>query len=120
MRVGPRWRLPRRVLALCAALTGLAVVGLGPMAFADEPEAKAPSGAGAKPEYLDEMIREAWEGASVKPSPTCTDEEFLRRAYLDVLGRIPNLEEAMSFLQSREKGKRAKLVEYLLNHPDFA
>ncbi len=37
-----------------------------------------------------------------------------------MLGRIPNIEEASAFLRSREKGKRAKLVEYLLKHEDFA
>src|SRR5256885_1141679 len=43
-----------------------------------------------------------------------------RRAYLDVLGRIPSIDEATAFLGSREKGKRAKVVEYLLRHEDFA
>jgi hypothetical protein len=66
------------------------------------------------------MIQEAWESAGIKPSKDCTDDEFLRRAYLDVLGRIPNIEEASGFLSSKEKGKRAKLVEYLLKHEDFA
>jgi hypothetical protein len=66
------------------------------------------------------MIREAWDQASVKPSRPATDEEFLRRAYLDLLGRIPNIDEASGFLGSREPGKRAKLIEYLLNQPDYA
>ena len=66
------------------------------------------------------MIQKAWEEAGVKPSRPATDEEFLRRAYLDVLGRIPNIQEAQAFLGSKEKGKREKLVEYLLNHPDYA
>jgi len=73
-----------------------------------------------KPGFLDQMIRQAWDEAKIKPSRECTDEEFLRRAYLDVLGRIPNVEEATAFLHVREKGKRAKLVEYLLKHEDFA
>ena len=69
---------------------------------------------------LDGIIREAWASANIKPSPAASDEEFLRRAYLDVLGRIPNINEARAFLASgRDPGRRAKLVEYLLDHPDY-
>src|SRR5439155_20388376 len=63
---------------------------------------------------------EGWEKAGVKPVRQANDEEFLRRAYLDLLGRIPNVQEARAFLATRETGKREKLVEYLLNHPDYA
>ena len=38
----------------------------------------------------------------MKPAKPATDEEFLRRAYLDLLGRIPNVQEARAFLQTRE------------------
>ena len=69
-------------------------------------------------------INETWEqalrDAKVKPSAMATDEEFLRRAYLDFLGRVPRVEEAKAFLLSKEPDKRFKLVETLLNHPDFA
>ncbi len=85
-----------------------------------EGEQSVEKGAGAKPAYLDEMIREAWANGSVKPSKLATEEDFLRRAYLDIVGRIPNIQEATAYLRSRESGKRAKLVEYLLNHPDYA
>ena len=66
------------------------------------------------------MIKEAWDEAGIKPSRPATDEEFMRRVYLDVIGRTPNLQEAQAFLGSKEKGKSEKLVEYLLNHPDYA
>ena len=66
------------------------------------------------------MIEDAWKKAGVKPAKLAGDDEFLRRAYLDLLGRIPNVQEARAFLQTREKDKRDKLVTYLLEHPDFA
>ncbi len=69
---------------------------------------------------IDKGIAEGWETAGVKPAKPATDEEFLRRAYLDLLGRIPNVQEARAFLGTKETDKRGKLVEYLLNHPDFA
>jgi hypothetical protein len=69
---------------------------------------------------IDKAIAEAWDKAGVKPAKPATDEEFLRRAYLDMLGRIPNVQEARAFLSTKENDKRGKLVEYLLNHPDYA
>lgn len=127
MSVGPVWKSSSRRAMLLSILIGLA--WYGPMARADEKsrgdEANdtkfvATKPGAAKPAFLDAMIRDAWDEASIKPSRDCTDEEYLRRAYLDVLGRIPTVDEATSFLHSKEKGKRAKLVEYLLKHEDFA
>jgi Protein of unknown function (DUF1549)/Protein of unknown function (DUF1553) len=74
----------------------------------------------AKLSFVDEMLAASWKDAKVKPSPNATDAEFLRRSYLDLTGRIPNVQEASAFLDSKESGKRAKLIEYLLAHPDFS
>ena len=70
------------------------------------------------------------EENNIKPSKRASDEEFLRRAYLDVLGRTPNISEAMAFLRPAEKvkgkekdkevDKRVKEVEYLLSDPDYS
>jgi hypothetical protein len=102
-----------------------AVLGIGSWADAGDPTPKSssrkPSGS-TIPQVaaIDKGIAEAWAAAGVKPAKPATDEEFLRRAYLDVLGRIPTVQEARSFLTTRESDKRGKLVEYLLNHPDYA
>src|SRR5262249_25061489 len=69
---------------------------------------------------IDPAIEAGGGQAGIKPARPATDEEFLRRAYLDLLGRIPNVAEARAFLAARESGKRQKLVEHLLNHPDYA
>ena len=69
---------------------------------------------------IDTGIADAWAAAGVKPAKPASDEEFLRRAYLDLLGRIPTVQEARAFLGTKESDKRGKLVEYLLEHPDFA
>ena len=55
----------------------------------------------------------------MKPAKAASDEEFMRRAYVDLVGRIPNVQEARAFLSMREPDKRGKLIEYLLEHPDF-
>jgi hypothetical protein len=52
------------------------------------------------------------------PSPRAGDEEFLRRAYLDLTGRIPSVAEARTFLGSRSASKREAHVEKLLRSPN--
>ncbi len=69
---------------------------------------------------IDKLLEEGWKKAGVKPAKPATDDEFMRRVYVDLLGRIPNVQEARAFLGTRETDKRPKLIEYLLEHPDFA
>ena len=68
---------------------------------------------------IDRLIEDGWKKAGVKPARLASDEEFLRRAYLDLVGRIPTIQEAKAFLQTRENGKREKLIDYLLDHADY-
>ena len=49
-----------------------------------------------------------------------TDEQFVRRVYLDIVGRIPSHDEAKSFLDSSSKTKRAELIDKLLDSPGYA
>jgi hypothetical protein len=105
---GVAWGVAAALLAVLASA-----------AVAEEPDPAGSKVGRAKPAYLDQMLQEAWEGASIKPSPAASDSEFLRRAYLDVLGRNPTVKEALAFLESKDPGKRAKLVEYLLADPDY-
>lgn len=69
------------------------------------------------PVQVDKMI-EAAAGGPV--SPAASDAGFLRRIYLDVVGRIPSVDEARSFLNDKSAGKRAKLIDTLFasaEHP---
>ena len=52
------------------------------------------------------------------PNEMTSDEEFLRRIYLDVAGRIPTLEESREFLSSQDEDKRENLIDALLGSPD--
>ena len=56
---------------------------------------------------------------NLKPSPTCTDSEFIRRIYLDVIGVLPTPKETRAFLTNKAKDKRTKLVDELLDRPEF-
>ena len=51
--------------------------------------------------------------------PRSDDAEFLRRAYLDLTGRVPTAEQAVAFLDSKDQDKRAKLIDTLLATPQF-
>jgi hypothetical protein len=56
----------------------------------------------------------------VRPAPRADDAEFLRRAYLDLAGRIPRPADVHEFLADRAADKRAKLIDQLLEEPRFA
>lgn len=110
-----RGRRPRAwvvLLGLCAGATAGGVAHGRDDNPAPRVEARQP--------FIDEMIQKAWDGAKAKPAKVASDEEYLRRVYLDILGRTPSIKETLAFLQSKESGKRQKLVDYLLEHPDAA
>jgi hypothetical protein len=108
------------VLAVCCGLGGLAPAAAGDEPQKPEDAAKQATALSSKLPQIDQRLREMWEQSSIKPSPVCSEEEYLRRVYLDVLGRIPTIKEASGYLLSKESGKRQKLVEYLLQQPDYA
>ncbi|QDU92473.1 DUF1549 and DUF1553 domain-containing protein [Lignipirellula cremea] len=68
---------------------------------------------------IDQQIEAAWKENKVTPAPLASDSEFLRRVYLDLVGKTPSYEETLAFLDSTEADKREKLVEQLLADPRF-
>lgn len=69
---------------------------------------------------VDAMLAERWAAIGVTPVGAATDEEFLRRAYLDLTGRIPTVGEARMFLEDQGDDRRKRLVEELLASRDHA
>jgi hypothetical protein len=69
--------------------------------------------------FIDGAVQAKLEKLRVRPSDLCTDEEFIRRATLDTCGIIPTPEEVRAFVADRSPGKRAALIEKLLERPDF-
>lgn len=70
-------------------------------------------------EFIDQQIRQGWQDNEIEPSAAATDEEWVRRIYLDLLGRIPTMEEARKFLADESPRKRSVLTEELLEHEDY-
>lgn len=56
-----------------------------------------------------------WQEYEIQPSTSATDGEWVRRVYLDLIGRIPTAVEAAQFISSRDKAKRVALVDQLLD-----
>jgi hypothetical protein len=74
----------------------------------------------ARHNFIDEIVFSKLKRLNIVPSELCADEEFLRRAHLDLIGVLPTAEEARKFLASRAPNKRAELVDELLERPEYA
>lgn len=70
--------------------------------------------------FIDKLVFANLVQIGVPPSPVCDDETFLRRVSLDIAGRLPTVEEAKAFIESTAPDKRDRLIESLLNTPDYA
>jgi hypothetical protein len=69
--------------------------------------------------YIDEFVNLKLKQLRMEPSPRCGDEEFLRRAYLDLVGLLPSEEEYVRFMSSTEPDKRDKLIDELIARKEF-
>lgn len=70
--------------------------------------------------FIDQHVFANLKQIGVPPSPLCDDSTFLRRVYLDIGGRVPTADETKAFLASHEPDKRDKVIDTLLNSPDYA
>lgn len=75
--------------------------------------------ASALAKLIDAEIAKKLAEAKITPSPRCSDEEFLRRVYLDITGVIPTAEKARAFLDDPSPDKRVKLIDELLADPNY-
>ena len=70
--------------------------------------------------FIDPLVDAKLRKLNVVPSGACDDAEFLRRVYLDVIGTLPTADEARKFLADKSPDRRAKLVDSLLERPEYA
>jgi hypothetical protein len=74
----------------------------------------------AENNYVDKHVFANLKMLNIQPSELCTDQEFLRRAFLDLCGILPTPDEARAFLADTRPAKRAALIDSLLARPEFA
>src|SRR5262249_46513965 len=67
--------------------------------------------------FIDREVHSKLRRLNMVPSALSTDEEFVRRVYLDTIGKLPTPEQVRTFLADRRPDKRARLIDTLLAHP---
>ncbi len=69
---------------------------------------------------IDKIVFGRLKQLGIQPARLCSDEVFVRRAYLDVIGTLPTADEARRFLDDRDPRKREALIDRLLQREEFA
>lgn len=70
--------------------------------------------------YIDTLVAAKLKKLRIAPSGLCSDEIFLRRVYLDIVGLPPTLAECERFMTSTAPDKRAALINELLERKEFS
>jgi len=106
-------RLLLSVLFIVVALGGRRAEAGIVRPFESEAYAVAPS-------KIDGYVLAALRKRGIEPANPCSDEVFVRRVYLDVIGTLPQPAEVLEFTRDRRPNKRAALIDALLERPEFA
>lgn len=69
---------------------------------------------------IDQLFAESWQRLEARPTATADNSEWVRRVYLDLIGRIPTVPEVEAFQADASPQKRQKLVDSLLDGGDYA
>ena len=70
--------------------------------------------------FVDELLFAKLKTIGMPPSELCDDATFLRRAALDIAGRLPSADETAKFLADKDSNKRDKWIDRLLDSPEYA
>lgn len=69
---------------------------------------------------VDDLVLSTLKKRGFVPSERCSDEVFIRRVFLDVIGTLPTAAEARTFLADKDPAKRERLIDSLLERDEFA
>jgi hypothetical protein len=69
---------------------------------------------------VDRHTQAKWQQLGLVPSGLCSDEEFIRRLSIDLTGTLPTPKQVLDFVADKDPGKRDKLVDQLLDSPEYA
>jgi hypothetical protein len=70
--------------------------------------------------FIDHQVFTKLRTLQIEPAPLCGDGDFIRRIYLDVLGKLPTPDQTRRFLAERSPDKRERLIDAVLQRPEFA
>lgn len=68
---------------------------------------------------INENLHEAWKENRIQPSTFVDDYEFIRRASLDIIGRVATTDEIAKYLKYPAQSRRPQIIEDLLAHEDY-
>ena len=74
---------------------------------------------GAANNYVDELINDKLRKMRIVPSEVCSDEVFLRRVYIDIVGQLPPPDALATFLADESPDKRSAVIDELLERMEF-
>jgi len=69
--------------------------------------------------FIDEYVFGKMEQNGISPAPLSSDQEFFRRVYLDLTGRIPSADQAAAFASDTDPAKRDAVIDSLVGSPEF-
>ena len=69
--------------------------------------------------FIDELVLAKLKKLNIRPSALTTDDVFMRRVYLDTIGRLPTPNEIKAFLSDASPDKRSNLIDTLLDTPEW-
>jgi hypothetical protein len=70
--------------------------------------------------FIDKFTQQKFQELGLVPSGLCTDYEFIRRVMIDICGTLPTPPEITAFVADKDPQKRQKLVDKLLERPEYA
>ncbi|TWU47550.1 hypothetical protein Poly51_53500 [Rubripirellula tenax] len=70
--------------------------------------------------YIDQMVGQKLQKLRILPSPLCSDEEFIRRVTIDIVGELPAEEDYRRFVADVAPDKRTELIDRLLERKEFS
>ncbi|MBU6172584.1 MAG: DUF1549 domain-containing protein, partial [Planctomycetes bacterium] len=68
---------------------------------------------------IDRLVAKRLKFLHISPSPIASDEQFLRRVYIDMIGLLPTVVEYEEFMSDRSADKRSRMIERLVQRPEF-
>lgn len=70
--------------------------------------------------FIDDLVQQKLAMLNILPSEPCSDSQYLRRIFLDGIGRLPSVDEVQEYLSDSEPQKRARWVSRVLAQPEYA
>ncbi len=69
---------------------------------------------------VDRYTHKQWQQLGIVPSELCSDEQFIRRASLDITGTLPTPAQIKEFLADKAPDKRDRLIDRLVDTPEYS